>query len=203
MSSKECNIIQKIITEGQMKNLFAFAMALVLCLGSISNAQTPAKTGNKPMRKMETLRLKEDQKTKMNDLRAAHQTKMVDLKAELQKNRIEKEKIISSGNLDVKALRHLTEESNRIEGEIRLAQFEHWVAVYNLLDKDQQKIFLKNKPGKPFPGEGMERKGKMNRRGEMGFSPKCKEFCEENGPCIGNEPDMQERNTEGPDMMGK
>lgn len=94
----------------------------------------------------ERLNLTDAQKTKLAELRDNHQKKMIDLRANLEKKEIELRSLNQSEKLNRSDLLKLTREISEIRNSMAIERANHHMDVYELLDKDQQKIFRDMKP---------------------------------------------------------
>jgi Spy/CpxP family protein refolding chaperone len=163
-----------------MKRMFvAFICGILLtfCSASIGNAQNN-ESGNQPkpgkeMKGMmehkdniiKKLKLTDQQKEKIQELRTAFKKNMVDLHADLKKNRIDLMALKSKDNLNRDEVIAAVGKVNSSRDAISLAVANHLFDVYQVFTPEQQKIWKENAHDKHGWG----------RRGHRGFGPfgKC------------------------------
>uniref|UniRef100_A0A7V3E7S7 Periplasmic heavy metal sensor n=1 Tax=Ignavibacterium album TaxID=591197 RepID=A0A7V3E7S7_9BACT len=92
------------------------------------------------------LNLSESQKAKVDELRLNHQKKMIDLKANLEKKEVELKSLRNSEKLNRSDFLKLVKEISEIKNTMALERANHKMDIYELLDKDQQKIWRELKP---------------------------------------------------------
>ncbi|HRI48255.1 MAG TPA: Spy/CpxP family protein refolding chaperone [Ignavibacteriaceae bacterium] len=105
------------------------------------------------------LNLSDDQKSKLGTLRTEHQKKMVDLRADMEKIHIEKRELINSDNFDASKIRSIEEKLLVSLNNIHKARINHQEDVLNVLNKEQQKIWLDRKPFAKNEFKGKRKKG--------------------------------------------
>ncbi len=121
-------------------------------------------------RLVKALNLTDKQKAEFLKLKTTLQTKVVDLRAQIQKNNLKLKELYAANNLDEPAIRNLIKANGKIQLKIKSLMVDNWFKMYNLLDKDQQKIF-KKATGRMLQGM----KAKMMRafaHGRQGFDGK-------------------------------
>lgn len=94
----------------------------------------------------ERLNLTDVQKAKIDELRSDHQKKMVDLRANLEKKQIELRDLQNSDKLNRSDLIKLTKEISEIKNSMAIERANHKMDIYEMLDKDQKKIWREMKP---------------------------------------------------------
>lgn len=140
-----------------MKRLFfvaAMAAAILLTTGFNTMAQ-PGQGGMKGMKKgmqvkahfqqvMKELNLTDKQKEEIKAIRLENQRKMVDLKASLEKIKIDQHEMMSSGKFDKDKYLKSVEQINKIKGDMNYNGAVVKTKIYDLLDENQKKVWLKN-----------------------------------------------------------
>jgi Spy/CpxP family protein refolding chaperone len=165
-----------------MKNLLVQLVVVLFfafVFSGMASAQTPPPPGRNPhpmmqrthkasqFRKAEIfkkLKLTDEQKQKIADLRINFQKNMIDLRANLQKDKLALKELKVKGDLNRDDVIAAVKKINSAKGEIAVAVANHMLDVYQLLTPDQQKI-LKDS----HFNFGMHRGGRMNFKGGMGM----------------------------------
>lgn len=124
-----------------------FFIFLFLLLANISSAQEKKVLKFKKSKPFNweittDLKLSEEQKKKFNELDLAHEKKMIDLRADLEKAKLAKRELIHKGNFSKKDYLAAEEKIIQAENKIRLENESLKMEKYELLNKDQKKIFL-------------------------------------------------------------
>ena len=114
-------------------------------------------------RGLAALKLTDDQKTKIEDLKLNLQKEIIKLNSEIQLNKVELEKIYKEKEFNTTKLLSLSEAIDKTQSQIKKLRLENWIKVYNLLDKDQQVIWKKLGPALKVMAE----RGDMMKRGNM------------------------------------
>lgn len=86
------------------------------------------------------LNLSEEQETQLEKLRLNHQKDMIDLKSKLEKARLELREVTSKENFSRSDFLSAHKNLAKIREEIQLANANHRMDVFELLNKDQRKI---------------------------------------------------------------
>lgn len=139
-----------------MKRLFilAFTTAALLLTSGFSTMAQPDGACSRMKRmgkgmgmKMEKvakeLNLTEKQKADIKEIKLENQKKMVDLKASLEKIRIDQHEMFSAGKFDKDKFLKSVEQENKITGEMKYNAAVVKTKVYDLLDENQKKVWLK------------------------------------------------------------
>ena len=90
---------------------------------------------------IERLNLTNQQKEKFESLRFSYQETMIKLKSELELQELEIKKIQSSEKISRNDLIKAVQEINQIKNKIALADVNHEMDIYELLDDSQKKIW--------------------------------------------------------------
>ena len=162
-----------------MKRLFVYALAAVTFIfasGSDLFAQPgPGMRQGHPFFKrgmkmkeqmgkvMKELNLTDKQKEEIKALKLDNKKKAVDLKASLEKIQIAKHEMISSGKVDKDKFLKSVEQANKIKGELAYNEAVVKMKVYDLLDDNQKKVWLK------YAEKMMAMKGAMKDRIQKRF----------------------------------
>ncbi|MAT57175.1 MAG: hypothetical protein CMF23_04320 [Ignavibacteriae bacterium] len=96
-----------------------------------------------PEKEMCRLMLNEEQQEKADQLRIEHQEKMLYLRNELSKADLEIEKLMLEENYSMTDLKKLMDGKREIRNKMEDERFNHWTAVYQLLDDDQKELWEK------------------------------------------------------------
>ena len=120
--------------------------------------------GMGPMGMQKMLKLTPEQEKQFKENRYKLQQKMIDFRSQIQKNRLELKNLISNNNIDEKKILDLTSADTKIQGEMKTARIQTWLANYKLLDKDQQEIWVKRMG---MTGHRMRANFMRNRRAPM------------------------------------
>ena len=89
------------------------------------------------------LNLTDAQQTQFENLRIEHQKKMVDLKANLKKQEIALEEVTTNKNFKRSDFTNAVENISKAKDEIALAQANHFIDVYQMLNDTQKAQWLK------------------------------------------------------------
>jgi Spy/CpxP family protein refolding chaperone len=170
-----CQKSKTLIKEKIMKTLVLSVITVVLftiCTVGISNAQDKGpEKGRESGRAMKgmiqhrdemikKLKLTDQQKDKIKDLRTAFQMSIVDLRADLQKSRIDLKALKSKDNLNRDEVVAAVGKVNSSRDAISLAVANHMFDVYQVLTPEQQKIWKEN----ARHGEGKREWGKRGHK---------------------------------------
>ncbi|MGA7722820.1 MAG: Spy/CpxP family protein refolding chaperone [Ignavibacteriaceae bacterium] len=160
---------------------FLCVILLTLCSAGIGNAQDNEsgyrQKSGKEMKGMmehkdniiEKLKLTDQQKAKIKDLRTAFQKNMVDLRADLKKNKIDLMALISKDKLNRDEVTAAVGKVNSSRDAISLAVANHLFDVYEVFTPEQQKIWKENVRGnRGWRMGGHEGFGRF-RKGHKGF----------------------------------
>lgn len=132
-----------------MKKLSIFVVMLLVSALSFStiNAQPLMyKMGPKFERGkfMNQLNLTDAQQKKFNQLRFDNQKKAVDLRALIQKKRIEIKEMMVNNEINGNKLLALTNNISDLQSKMKSSKVTMWLDIYNILNKDQQKLWVKH-----------------------------------------------------------
>ncbi len=141
--------------------LFLFASVFSIDAYSQQQGNRMGKMQNRPQYRMqnraqiwEQLKLTDQQKDKIAELRVNHQKKMIDLKAGLQKAKLDMKDLKLKGDINRKDVLAGVEKTNKIRDEIAMETANHLMDVYEVLTPEQKKIW---KDHAPFMNKGMHR----------------------------------------------
>ena len=140
------------------KAIITVILTLLMGFGHLNQAQNSEKLKDMPAfqkgRILKSLNLSEEQLKKVEDFRYEHQSKMIELKSEFQKNRLKIHKMMSNNEINSKDILDITAANNKLQGDIKTSFVKMWIKVYEILDKDQQKIWthLFNRIGEELRG---------------------------------------------------
>ena len=120
---------------------------LIVIAGAFTFAQKQRENRgeNKRERIIEKLNLTDEQQTQIGEIRFAHQEKMIDLKADVEKKKLGLKELQSSGNFTREDYIAKYEEKISAQNKIKLGKANHHMDVYELLDAEQQKTWIKMK----------------------------------------------------------
>ena len=157
--------------------LTLFLCALAFAQQEPQKAATPAagKTGKMGMMQqmmkgrggpgamMGFLKLTDEQRTKMQDLRLAHQKEMIPLRADLQKLRADMKLEITAEKFNESKVKSIQGDISKVMNEIASKMILHLRAVRDLLTPEQKKQFDERilAGGMMGPGRMMQRGGRM------------------------------------------
>lgn len=150
---------------GKMKTLsksILLSLIAVLFITAYLTAQPNRGEGREIIK--EKFKLTDAQETQIENLRIEHQKKMIDLRAKLQKAQIEVKELLNSENFKRSDFLAVHDKLNQIRNEIHTATANHQMDVYDLLDKEQRKVFvetmdkMKHKMNRSFHGNRMKDK---------------------------------------------
>jgi Spy/CpxP family protein refolding chaperone len=159
-----------------MKTLFVSFIAVILltfCSAGITNAQQgenekehkPGKEMKGMMQHkddlMKKLKLTDQQKEKIRDLRTTFQKNLIDLRADLKKNVVDLKALKSKDNLNRDDLIAAVTKVNNSKNAISLAVANHLFDLYQVLTPEQQKIWKENAHG--MRGWGRKGNGRFGR----------------------------------------
>ena len=125
----------------------ALLSLLIVLAGTFTYAQRQKgeRKGNIHEKMIEKLNLTEQQQTQIDEFRFDHQEKMIDLKADVEKKKLGLKELQSSGNFTREDYIAQYEEIISAQNKIKLAKANHHMDVYELLDAEQQKTWIKMK----------------------------------------------------------
>jgi len=123
---------------------------LIVLAGAFTYAQRQKENRRDNMREnmIEKLNLSDQQQTQIEEIRFAHQEKMIDLKADVEKKELALKELQSTNNFSRNDYIGNVEDIISAKNKIRLANANHHMDVYELLDAEQQGIWNKMKPMK-------------------------------------------------------
>ncbi len=122
--------------------------AILILAGAYTFAQPEReyKRDNKREKIHEKLNLTDEQQTQIEKLRFTHQETMIDLKAEVEKKELSLKEMQSEGNYSRSDYISKVEELIAAQNKMKLANANHKMDVYELLDAEQQETWNKMKP---------------------------------------------------------
>lgn len=126
-----------------------------------------------PMMKM--LKLTDEQKDQIAELRLGIQKEIIDLRSQIQKNRVEIKQLMLNDTPDQNAVTNLINQNTKLQGKMKTLRINNWFKVYNLLDDSQKEIFKTSfgRMNRGAKGMGMHRFGKGPRGGFNGNWGPC------------------------------
>jgi Spy/CpxP family protein refolding chaperone len=128
-----------------MKKITLFGCLLLLAL-SISLAQDRMNQPNRTTmraRLLRELKLTDDQKKSIENLRFEMRKKAVDHQAQLKTARLELAELFRADQPNQSAIQKKVGELSQLQSQQRLLLVDHWFGVNKLLTPDQQKIWKK------------------------------------------------------------
>jgi len=139
--------------------------------GKMGMMQQMMKGRGGPGAMMGFLKLTDEQRTKMQDLRLAHQKEMIPLRADLQKLRANMKLEITAEKFNESKVKSIQADISKIMNEIASKTILHLRAVRDLLTPEQKKKFDERvlSGGMMGPGRMMQRGGRMAPRRGMGM----------------------------------
>jgi Spy/CpxP family protein refolding chaperone len=162
-----------------------FSLVLIVALvglysGTAYSQKAMPKKGFFKGQLFDKLKLTDQQKSKMEELRISHQKEMVDLKANLEKKLLSLKELRLKENIDRNSVLAAVNDINQARNKIAVARANNLMDMYELLTPDQQKTLKENigmmldNFGPEGRGFGMHGKGfRMHdeERGGMGNGP--------------------------------
>lgn len=139
---------------------------LIVLAGAFTYAQRQKEDRkySKHGKMIEKLNLTDQQQTQIEEIRFAHQEKMIDLKANVEKKELGLKELQSTADFSRGDYISKIEEIISAENKIKLEKANHHMDVYELLDADQQKTWIKMKMMKDGKHNKMKKHHKnMNR----------------------------------------
>lgn len=115
------------------------AIFIITSLGFIIQADNKPKKQDGIIKK---LNLSEEQLQKFNDLQFDLENQLLELKYAVDKNRIEIKNSIRQMPIDKNTILALTNKNNEIQAQRKLLIVENWFIVYDILNEEQQKIWV-------------------------------------------------------------
>ena len=154
-----------------MKKLSIFVVMLLVSALSFSNITAQPfmhKMGPKFERGrfMNELNLTDAQQKKVNQLRFDNQQKAIDLKAQIEKKRLAIREMMVNNDVNGNKLLTLTNSISDLQSKMKSSKVKMWLNVYNILNKDQQKLWTKHFSAM---GNRMSRGFHENFMGRRGF----------------------------------
>ncbi len=149
-----------------MKKIIILLATALLILGSSINAQPMGKPngrrvqkagfqsnkmmmggGPMQMNRMERmatiLKLSDDQKTKVSDIKFKHDNIVLDAKNGIAKNRLVIRKMMTDNKIDESKLLSLTSANTKMRSKISESKIQMWLSVYKILDDTQKTEWTK------------------------------------------------------------
>jgi len=120
---------------------------LIVLAGAFTYAQQQKgdRKDNKHGKMIEKLNLTDQQQTQIEEFRFAHQEKMIDLKADVEKKKLGLKELQSTADFSRGDYISKVEDIISAKNKIKLAKANHHMDVYELLDAEQQKTWIKMK----------------------------------------------------------
>jgi Spy/CpxP family protein refolding chaperone len=128
-----------------MKEISLFGCLLLLAL-SVSLSQDRMNPPNRPnprARVLRELKLSDDQKKTIENLRFEMSKKAVEQQAQMKTARLELAELFKADQPNQSAIQKKLGEISQFQSQQRLLRVDHWFAVNKLLTPDQQKIWKK------------------------------------------------------------
>ena len=179
------------MTEEKMKKLSALLIA-IFAFTLFGFTLVPGENGfngfDQKEKMIENLKLSEAQLLKFNDIHYNNQKVMIENKAEIQKNKLEIRKMMVDKNVNGDMLLKLTEVNNTLRSKMHTSKVNMWLDIYNILNKDQQEVWIKH-----FERMGERMQNKMGRGKRMN---ECPDFRDRNGN-FENDENFRPRNGKG------
>jgi Spy/CpxP family protein refolding chaperone len=133
-----------------MKKLIVAIVIVVMGIGANINAQPagqmPVKRGDNfvPGQMIKTrLNLTDEQEQKFDEIMFAQRERAIDTRAEVQKLRLEVNKIVASGNVDVEKVKTLQGKIADLRKSQMESRLNAWEKVNKILTPEQQKVWAK------------------------------------------------------------
>ncbi len=143
------------------KSIIALFVISIFILSTTGFAQAPGRmaqaSGHQWMKKawvkkgmnrkadfLKKLKLTDQQKEKIANLKIDFQKKMVDLKADLQKDKLDLKELRIKGNFNRNDVIAAVEKINKSRDAMTVAMANHMLDIYEVLTPDQQKIAQKH-----------------------------------------------------------
>ncbi len=139
-----------------MRNLFSLiAITLFLSFSTgVILAQPGQGRGMNKNKAVNLLKLTDEQKEKIETLRANHMKEVIDIKSDLQKAMLDKKEIVRKGNIDRKGFVAVQEKISELTKKMSLKKANHQMDVYALFTAEQKEIAAKH----PFMFQGQKHK---------------------------------------------
>ncbi|MBN1638504.1 MAG: hypothetical protein JW866_06045 [Ignavibacteriales bacterium] len=147
-----------------MKKLsLIIAIVLIASVGLNIHADTkPKRDGKKGKGIIKKLNLTDDQITKFKDMRYELESKLLELKYTEQKNQLEIKVLLKNTPIDKIGVMELINKNSQIKSEMKLLIVDNWFKVYEILDSEQQKIWIEH-----FEGMGKPMRNNLNYNGDF------------------------------------
>ncbi|MBN2571182.1 MAG: hypothetical protein JXA68_03570 [Ignavibacteriales bacterium] len=120
-------------------------LSLIMAIFIITSLGFIIQADNKPKKQdgiIKKLNLSEEQLQKFNDLQFDLENQLLELKYAVDKNRIEIKNSIRQMPIDKNTILALTNKNNEIQAQRKLLIVENWFIVYDILNEEQQKIWV-------------------------------------------------------------
>lgn len=153
----------------QLVAILMISLLLPLSLLTAQNKTAKAVQGSKMeagkggmmqgrMNMMPALKLTDDQKQKIQQLRLDMEKEIIKINSQLQLNRVDLKTLFTDKQLNTGKLSGITEENGKLELQIKKLRTDNWIKIYGLLNDDQKEIWKKS-----FEHRNMAREGLRNR----------------------------------------
>jgi Spy/CpxP family protein refolding chaperone len=143
-----------------------FLSFIIVLAGAFTFAQRQKENrrDNKRENMIEKLNLTEEQQTQIEEIRFTHQENMIDLKADVEKKELTLKELQSTNNFSRSDYITNIEEIISAQNKIRLANANHHMDVYELLDAEQKETWNKMKLMKDGKHNKMKKHFKQKNR---------------------------------------
>lgn len=149
------------------KNIIVTLVLAVLFSGSLFAQPDGFGMGRRggfgKMQFKEKLNLSEEQEKQFNDITYKHQSESIDLRAKVKKNRLELKNLLDNKNVDEQKVLALTEETSKLQAQLKQSAVKTWLAIYKTLDKEQKEIWAESFMGMGMRGRYDTHEGPMMR----------------------------------------
>lgn len=145
------------------RSILVMALLLVLAAPVLNHAGPKDRPGDMLFKKM---KLTEQQMDKVEALRLSHQKVMIDLKAEMQKAKLAMKETLLKDEMSKSDFTAQSDKIAAVHEKIRKERESHMMAIYDVLDASQKKMWRKFHAEK---GPRMEKRFKH--RMHRGFGP--------------------------------
>ncbi|QQS34629.1 MAG: periplasmic heavy metal sensor [Ignavibacteriales bacterium] len=98
------------------------------------------------MHRLERLNLTDEQQKKVDEFRVSHQREMIDLRSELDKAKLDIRELKNKSDYKRSDLISAVEKLSAIKNKIAIAQTNHHMDIYELLDKNQKEVWNNFRP---------------------------------------------------------
>jgi Spy/CpxP family protein refolding chaperone len=127
-----------------MKRIMTFGSLALLALNlslAQENVAPPNQMGDNGARVLRQLKLTDQQRKDIDQIRFELQKQTIDQQAKLKTERLELAQLFKADNPDQSAIQKKVGAISQLQSQQRLMIVDHWFAVNKLLTPDQQKIW--------------------------------------------------------------